>query len=137
MRRLNLGVVGCGDIAGYTALLSRLIPQIRLAACCDVNPDCAEAFSRRHRIPCKTTAYESLLQRDDVQAVYLAVPHDLHYGMILAAVEAGKPVLVEKPLVRTLAEGRDLIARIGNHKVGVNYQYRYDRGCYQLHKAVR
>jgi UDP-N-acetyl-2-amino-2-deoxyglucuronate dehydrogenase len=137
MKRLNIGVIGCGDIAGYTALLGRLIPQIRFSACCDVNPDCADAFSRRHHIPFQTTEYETLLQRDDVQAVYLAVPHDLHYGMILAAVEAGKPVLVEKPLVRTLAEGRDLLARIGGNKVGVNYQYRYDRGCYQLYETVR
>jgi len=80
-----------------------------------------------------------LLASAPLDAVYLAVPHHLHYEMILAAVEAGKPVLVEKPLTRTLAEGIQLVEALKQRgvKVGVNYQYRYDNGCYALARAVQ
>ena len=137
MNKLNLAVVGCGDIAGFTALVSKLVPQVTLSACCDVNNERAEKFAKQHRIPQVFTDYNELLEKSKVDAVYLAVPHHLHYEMILSAVKAGKPVFVEKPVTRTLDEAKKLIKEIGNTKVGVNYQYRYDSGCYALARAVR
>lgn len=139
MKRLELAVVGCGEIAGYAALVSKLIPQIRLAACCDVDSERAPAFARRHGIRQVFTDYADLLARGSFQALYLAVPHDLHSPMILQAVEAGKPVLVEKPLARSLSEGVEIVEAAARHsvKVGVNYQYRYDSGCYALARAVQ
>jgi UDP-N-acetyl-2-amino-2-deoxyglucuronate dehydrogenase len=137
MEKLNLGIVGCGDIAGYTALISRLVPQVRLSACCDVNVERVQAFAKRHRIPQVFTGYNEMLCEGDLDAVYLAVPHNLHYDMVLSAVQAGKPVFVEKPLTRTLEEGIKLVERAAGQKVGVNYQYRYDSGCYALGRAVQ
>ena len=137
MSKLNLAIVGCGDIAGFTAWISRLIPQMRISACCDVDAGRAQTFARCHRIPQVYTDYTEMLEKADFHAVYLAVPHNLHYEMILSAVKAGKPVFTEKPLTRTLDEGQRLIEEIGNTKVGVNYQYRYDSGCYALARAVQ
>jgi predicted dehydrogenase len=139
MSKLRLGIVGCGDIAGFTAWVSRLVPQVRLAACCDVNAERAQAFGKRHGIRQVLPDYAHLLASAPLDAVYLAVPHHLHYEMVLAAVEAGKPVLVEKPLARTLAEGTQLVEALKGRsaKVGVNYQYRYDNGCYALARAVQ
>lgn len=137
MTKLDLAIVGCGDIAGYTAMVSRLVPQVRLSACCDHNADRAEAFAKHHRIPQHFTDYAEMLEKAEFYAVYLAVPHSLHYEMILSAVEAGNPVFVEKPLTRTLSEGIKLIETVTGQKVGVNYQYRYDSGCYALARAVQ
>lgn len=137
MKKLNLAVVGCGDIAGFTALVSRLVPQVTLSACCDVNAERAETFAKRHRIAQVFAEYNELLEKSKADAVYLAVPHHLHYEMILSAVRAGKSVFVEKPVTRTLSEAKKLIEEIGNAKVGVNYQYRYDSGCYALAHAVQ
>lgn len=137
MKKLNLAIVGCGDIAGFTALVSRLVPQVTLSACCDVNAERAGAFAKRHRIAQVFTEYNELLAKSSADAVYLAVPHHLHYEMILSAVEAGKPVFVEKPVTRTLSEARKLVEGIGDAKVGVNYQYRYDSGCYALARAAQ
>lgn len=137
MKKLNLAIVGCGDIAGFTALVSRLVPQVTLSACCDVNAERAGAFAKRHRIQQVFTEYNELLEKSPADAIYLAVPHHLHYEMILSAVEAGKHVFVEKPVTRTLSEAKKLSKEIGNAKVGVNYQYRYDSGCYALARAVQ
>jgi UDP-N-acetyl-2-amino-2-deoxyglucuronate dehydrogenase len=143
MKKLNLGIVGCGDIAGYTAWVSRLVPQVRLSACCDINAERVRTFAKRYRIPQTFTDYAEMLEKADLDAVYLAVPHNLHYEMILSALEAGRPVFVEKPLTRSLSEGINLVETLHTHsghtdqKVGVNYQYRYDSGCYALARAVQ
>lgn len=139
MKKLRLGMVGCGDIAGFTALVSRLVPQITISACCDVNEERAQKFAKRHSIPQVFADHAELLKKSDIEAVYLAVPHFLHYRMILDAIEADKAVLVEKPLTRTLPEGEELVRIIQQRgvKVGVNYQYRYDSGCYALARAIQ
>ncbi len=137
MKKLNLAVIGCGDVAGYVAWLSRLVPQVQFSACCDLNVERLRSFSKRHRIPQAYTDYADMLANAEFDSVYLSVPHNLHYEMIISAIEAGKPVFVEKPITRTLEEGLSLIEAITNLKVGVNYQNRYDKGCYALARAVQ
>jgi len=136
---LRLAIAGCGDIARWMALFSWLNRRIRLLACCDRTLPTAEAFAARFRIPRAYADYGTMLQEETVDAVYLAVPHDLHFYMACAAIEAGCHVLVEKPITRTLAEGQELVrrAQAAGVRVGVNYQYRYDRGCYALAQAAR
>ena len=137
MKKLKLGIVGCGDIAGFTALVSRLVRQVELAACVDVNEKRARSFAKRHNISAIYTDYTEMLQIAEIEAVYLAVPHNLHYEMILAAIDAGKHIFAEKPVTRTLEEGEKLIALDTDIKIGVNYQYRYDSACYALTRAVQ
>jgi predicted dehydrogenase len=136
MKTLNVGVIGCGEIAGHIALVSKLIPRVKLSACCDVVAERARVFAKRHRIPLIYSDYNEMLANAPLDAIYLAVPHHHHYQMVLSAVNIGKPVLVEKPLTRTLEEGIMLIEMTTGQKVGVNYQYRYDKGCYALVRAV-
>jgi len=137
MSKVKIAVVGCGDIANLAAWVSRLVSQVTLSACCDVNKARAETFANRHRISQVFTDYNELLDAADADSIYLAVPHHLHYEMVLSATKAYKSVFVEKPVTRTLDEGRKLIGKIGNAKVGVNYQYRYDSGCFALAQAVQ
>jgi UDP-N-acetyl-2-amino-2-deoxyglucuronate dehydrogenase len=137
--RLRLGIVGCGDIANYTAYLSRLNRRIHLAACCDYNPPTAERFAARHKISHVFESYHDLLAHKALDAIYLAVPHDLHFEMARDALQTGLHVLLEKPITRTLEEGESL-ARLADRSglcLGVNYQYRYDVGCYALAMAAQ
>lgn len=135
--KLRLAIVGCGEIAGYVALLARFVPRLCLAACCDIDRERASRFAQRYRIPAVYQEYEALLDHELLDAVYLAVPHDLHLPLTVKAAEKGKAVLLEKPLARNTAEAQELIRQIGNNKVGVNYQYRYDRAAYALARAMQ
>jgi len=138
-KRMRLGFVGCGDIAGYMAWLARFNRRIQISVCCDLNPERVAAFAGRFKIPQTFTDYNQMLAKSNLEAVYLAVPHHLHFEMIRTAIQSGLPVLVEKPLTRTLEEGLRIVhlAQNSNARVGVNYQYRYDRGCYALARAVQ
>jgi len=137
--KLRLAIVGCGDIAAYTALLSRLNRHIHLLACCDFDLNRAEFFARRHRIPHTFQHYHDLLELKRLDAIYLAVPHDLHFEMTRDALRSGRHVLLEKPITRTVDEAKSLVemARDSGLCLGVNYQYRYDSGCYALAQAAR
>jgi UDP-N-acetyl-2-amino-2-deoxyglucuronate dehydrogenase len=139
INRLRLGIVGCGDIAGYTVMFARLNRWISLPACCDSSPDKSRAFSQRHNIPAVYTHYEEMLEREALDAVYLAVPHHQHFPMAQAAIRAGLHIFIEKPITRTLDEALVLVdlADQAHICLGVNYQYRYDPGCYALVQAAR
>lgn len=137
MKRLNLAMVGCGESGNDFALVSKLIPRVRFVAACDVNSERVQAFAQRHRIPAIFTEYSKLLAVDEIDAICLSTPHDLHYPMILSAIQAKKHVLTEKPLTRTYAEAQKLCPQIKGVKVGVNFQHRYDAGGYALVQAVQ
>lgn len=136
---LRLSIVGCGDISGYTAWFARLNRGIRMTACCDLDAEIARNFARKFAIPASYSDYMAMLANAPLDAVYLAVPHDLHRPMTEQAVDAGLAVFLEKPLAASLEDGEaltDFIARVGG-KVAVNYQYRYDAACYGMAQAAR
>jgi len=137
-RRLDLAIAGCGDIATYTAGFARLGRGFRLVACCDPAAGRAAQFARRFRIPHVYAGIgEMLAAGTRPDALYLAVPHHLHRALALQAIAAGIPTLLEKPLAATLGDGLEIVraAEAAGVKVGVNYQYRYDSGCYALARA--
>lgn len=136
-KNLSLAIVGCGDIARFMALAGKLNRRIELCACVDVNAERVRKFSRWFRIPRSFTDYGEMLNQAGLDAVYLAVPHSLHYPMIKEALAYGAHVFCEKPIATTLDDALDIcrLARKSGLKVGVNYQYRYDTGCYALANA--
>lgn len=83
-------------------------PGAELVAVCDVNEDAAKARSEEYGVP-YFTSYEALLKRDDVDAVTLPLPHFLHSIVGVAALEAGKHVVTEKPMAITVRECDRLI----------------------------
>ncbi len=136
---LSLAIVGCGDISRFTALGCLLNPRLRAAVCVDTDEGKAAAFARRFRIPRFSTDYYDVLSGGGIDAVYLAVPHYLHYPFMKAAVEKGLPILCEKPVTTSLHDALEIVdmATGAKVKIGVNYQYRYDRGIYSLTTAAR
>jgi predicted dehydrogenase len=144
-KELNLSIVGCGSIAAYVAAIARLTGGVQLAAACDISPERVETFAQKHHIPKTFTSYEELLADEGFKnakgypAIYLSVPHNLHFEMLKMAIDAGMDIFAEKPITRTYNEGREIVAYAAEKdvKLGVNYQYRYDSGCYRLARAVQ
>ncbi len=136
---IRMGLVGCGDISHFIAMLVRLNPRIHIAACAAPGDNHAGDFARRHRIRHSFKDYREMISSVPLDAIYLAVPHDLHHPMMVHALKSGLHVLCEKPIARTLDEALEIcaIARRSGLKAGVNYQYRYDYGCHALARAAQ
>jgi predicted dehydrogenase len=85
-------------------------PELCLIGMCERDPTRAEVFSRRYPGPKVETDLDPLLQDPRVEAVAIATPPRTHYALARRALEAGKHVLVEKPLASTVTETEELIA---------------------------
>ncbi len=108
-RQLRLGVAGLGR--GFMLMLPTLAqhPDIRLVAAADPREAARARFTAD--FGGRTHATVDALCRDpDVEAVYIATPHQLHLEHVTLAARAGKHVLVEKPMALTLEDCRAMVA---------------------------
>lgn len=104
------GIVGTGRIAAAFADDLRLLPDASLVAVGSRRQSTADEFGDRHGVPRRYPTYEALVADDEVDVVYVATPHSGHFAAAMMAIEAGKPVLVEKPFTINAAEARSLVA---------------------------
>lgn len=104
------GIIGCGDV---TELKSgpafNKIDHSQLVAVMRRNPEKAADYARRHGVPKWYTDAGQLINDPEVNAVYVATPPDTHATYAIAAMKAGKPVYVEKPMARTYRECLEMI----------------------------
>ncbi|HCA46027.1 MAG TPA: hypothetical protein DEP45_01350, partial [Armatimonadetes bacterium] len=88
----------------------RHIDGIRTVAVCDINEEAARARAEEFDVPAVYTDWRELLADDRVDAVSVLLPHHLHCEVAVAAAQAGKHVLTEKPMATLLAETDSMIA---------------------------
>jgi predicted dehydrogenase len=93
-RPVNFAVVGTGIGRYHARGISEMPEKTRLVAICDVNESAAAQVAKEYNAESYTTSYVDLLQRKDVDAVSLCVPHNLHCEMAVAAARAGKHIQV-------------------------------------------
>ena len=105
---IGWAILGAGGIARKFTKDVKLAGSV-VVAVGSRTADKAEAFAAENDVPFYGT-YKDVLSRDDVDAVYVATTHNFHLEAALEAIAAGKPVLVEKPIVRNSAELRRLRA---------------------------
>jgi predicted dehydrogenase len=106
---VNVGVVGCGYWGPNLVRNFSALGDCRVARICDADPERLEAVSSLYPAIEKTTNYDDLINDQDIDAVVIATPVRFHFEMALKSLLAGKHTLVEKPMVRSVREGRVLI----------------------------
>jgi predicted dehydrogenase len=108
---MGIGIIGCGNISTTYLGLAPLFKGLQVVAVADMNMDAATARAAEYKVQAQTV--EALLANPAVGLVINLTIPAAHYEITRAAVEAGKHVYSEKPVVLTLAEGvalRDLAA---------------------------
>jgi predicted dehydrogenase len=105
---LRVGLVGCGAFARFSLARYRGLPGVTIVAVADVDPAAADRAAAE--LAAAPRSPESVLTAPDVDLVYIATPPALHYRQARAALEAGRHVLVEKPLATTVADAEALAA---------------------------
>jgi predicted dehydrogenase len=141
LKRLRIGIVGCGEVSQIIHLpaLEQLSDKFHVTALCDISPSVLEGVGERWSVENRFTEYTALIEQADVDAVLVANPHAYHAQVLMKAIEAGKHVMVEKPMCMTLREADEIIASQRWHgvTVQVGYMRRYAPAFTQACELVR
>ncbi len=112
---VRVGMIATGGMARHHIGQLLKIPGVTLTALCDTAPDqldrAKSSFPALKDTP-TTGDYNALLARADVDAVVIATPHIPHFEHAMAAIDAGKHVLLEKPMVGSVTEATALLKRL-------------------------
>ncbi|MCU0315392.1 MAG: Gfo/Idh/MocA family oxidoreductase [Fimbriimonadaceae bacterium] len=123
----GVAVIGAGFMGGaHTEALRRL--GMKVTGILDVKPELSLAAAAKFGLPHGYESFEAVLSDPSVNAVHITTPNKLHHAMTLAALEAGKHVLCEKPLAMNSAESGELVKRAAEKPhlhTGVNYNIRF------------
>ena len=103
---IKIGIVGTGRIAERFVPESSVVNYVYISGVFDIDNEKARSFTKRHNVEKVYKGYEELI--DDVDAVYIATPHLCHYSQCKQALDKGKHVLCETPLVLNGQEAREL-----------------------------
>lgn len=139
---IGVGIIGAGGVASAHAkayLQKELASQLRLIAVADVVEERARAFAEKYHILNWFTDPQQLLKREDIHIVSLCTPHHLHAPHAIEALQAGKHVLVEKPMAISLEEADQMIAEseARNRRLGVIYQLRFEHDACRAMQLLR
>jgi len=106
---VKLGLIGSGFIADLHAAAALMVPELEIVAVASPTPGKARHFAKERRIPGAYEDYRELLKQKEIEVVTLGLPNYLHAQACLEAARAGKHVICEKPLCRTLEEADQMI----------------------------
>ena len=127
---IRVGIIGVGGRG--SAVLTRVVKSanIRVVAVCDIDSDARDrgATIAKDSSPTLLSDYRDLLARDDIDAVVIATPVDLHKEMAVATLESGRHLYLEKPMGRTVDEVH-AVAKAATESRGqlqLGFQLRYD-----------
>lgn len=140
MGQINVGVIGtgwCGGIRAVTAANSPLVNDLHIA---EVNPERLQEVAAQTNPVTATSDYQELLANPDIEAVMIsATPETTHHPMTKAALEAGKHVLLEKPIALTLEEADELIeiAERKGLKFTIGYSQRFNSKQALVKRSLR
>lgn len=105
---IRLGIIGTGRIARRFVPEAKYVSGINTESVYNPHIESAKKFAEQFELNCYTDDLDNLLSNSD--AVYIASPHETHYGYIKKALENGKHVLCEKPMVLEEAQAKELFA---------------------------
>jgi len=138
MRKLKVGIVGCGGIAN-----GKHLPAIKrngnfeIIALCDLIVERAEKAKKEYAADARIyTDYQELM-KEELDAVYVLTPNSSHAPISIAALKAGKHVMCEKPMAKTYAQAKEMVetAKETGKLLTIGYQNRYRADSQYLKSA--
>jgi UDP-N-acetyl-2-amino-2-deoxyglucuronate dehydrogenase len=135
MEAVGIGIVGLGRWARAHAEVAARTDRVEIVSCHSRDPRRRADYAAEFAVPATAGSFEALLADPDVEAVVVATPNDLHVEMGKAALEVGKPALIDKPISVDIAGGLELmrLAPDGGRQIGVAHHARRLAG----HRAAK
>lgn len=139
MKKRKIGVIGCGAIGkAHIQRLADRIPEAEVSAVSDFFSEAAKETAAKYDT-CFYQTGQELIESSNVDAVLIASSDASHADYVLACIQAGKPVLCEKPLALTAAECEAILEaemKVGRQLVQVGFMRRYDSGYAEMKQFV-
>jgi len=110
MPKIKTAIVGTGFMGRVHAENVRRLGNVEVAAIVGSRPETAQKFAASIDVPFATSDLSEVLKNPEIQAVHICTPNAQHFPMALAAVNAGKAVLCEKPMTMNVDEAKKLVA---------------------------
>lgn len=139
--KLTIGIIGCGGIANgkHFPSLSKL-DQVELVAFCDIKIDRAQKGAKQYGIENADVYedYRELLKDHSIDVIHVLTPNISHAEISVAAMEAGKHVLCEKPMAKTSEEAKKMVevSKRTGKKLTIGYNNRFRPDSQHLHKVT-
>ena len=137
MKKIRVGIIGCGKVGHCHARAYRAIEGCELVACCNHRLERAEEFGRVYGIPAFDSVRE-MIEKAGVEAVSVCTPHPAHAAPAVEAARSGAAILIEKPLAATLHDCDAIVeaARASGVTGGVISQRRFYPQAARVKKAI-
>lgn len=139
MKQINVGVIGTGWCGGIRAVACSRHPIVGNLHIAETDPVRLEEMTEATSPATSTADWETLVADDSIDALLIsATPETLHFPMAKAALEAGKHVLLEKPMCLTLDEGDELIALADSKdlKFTIGYSQRFNAKQAMIKRSI-
>jgi len=136
---MKFAVIGLGWIFKTERFIFKLSKRAEIVAVCDINEELAIKYGKKLRVPYFTSSQQLYASDINFDAVYIATSHHSHKPLMMEAITHHKHIFCEKPITDSVSDAEEVIklAQEKGVKIGVNYQYRYDSGCYTMARAVQ
>jgi len=137
MNEVRVGVIGLGGMSRWHMKNLRRIPGVKIAAICDVSKQALAEVGDELGLPAemRMSDMEALIRSPEVAGIVSVTPNDSHARIIELCIRAGKPLLAEKPLTRTLAEAEEIAALYRSSPIPMLINFSYRNGpAFQLAK---
>src|SRR5947209_7044711 len=127
MNKIKTAIVGTGFMGKVHTENVRRVPGVEVAAVVGSRPETAQKFADAMNIPTATANLADVLADETIAAVHICTPNVDHFPQSLAALQAGKAVLCEKPMTMSVEEARQLVdvAKEKNAVAAVQHNLRY------------
>ncbi|MEG3067865.1 MAG: Gfo/Idh/MocA family oxidoreductase [Syntrophaceticus schinkii] len=138
MKKLNFGIIGCGRIAHKHAEAIKKNEKANLLCVCDILEERAAEYKDKYGAEAHFTDYRKMLEYSGLDVVNICTPSGMHAEMGIAAAQAGKHVIVEKPMALSLKDADDLIGACDESgvKLAVCFQNRFNPPVQKLRRAL-
>lgn len=139
---IKVGIIGCGGIAKQKHMPAvNSLDNTEMVAFCDIIPERAKKAARNFGTEDAKTYedYQKLLEDDSIDAVHILTPNDSHAPITVAALQAGKHVMCEKPMAKTAAGARKMVQAAEKYDkiLTVGYQNRFRPDSLYLYDTCR
>ena len=143
MHRINIAVIGVGywgkKVVFEYAQLAKRNSEVNLHTVCDLLEENLKFCEEKHHVPYMTKHHKEVMANPEIDAIHVCTLNETHYEICREALEAGKHVLVEKPMTLNSGEAHKLVdlARAKNRILSVGHIFKFNKALEKVQSLVR